>query len=152
MTKHVELRKKLVQLKEEFQEVKFTLVNDSNEKLKLKTSQIYHDSEAVEKESPPDFKKKLESAIVLAGSKHSFECIVVGTEPLEVKWFKNGVEIHNSDTILTSYNKSTGAISITILNANINDNALYSCKVSNELGVAETSAYLKVKGIFKSKQ
>lgn len=144
-----------MQLKNEFQEIKFTLVNEADEKSKRRTSQIYHDSEAVEKEIPPDFTRKLESAIVLAGAKHCFECIVIGTEPREVQWFKNGIEIYDSSSsetkessiFTTSYNKSTGAISITINSATTDDNALYACRVSNNLGMAETSAFLKVKGI-----
>lgn len=146
VTKNVELKNNLIQLKNDFQEVKFTLINDEGEKVKLMTSQIYHDSEAIEKETPPDFTRKMESAIVLAGGKHCFECVVVGSEPREVKWFKNGVEIFDSETIVTSYIQTTGAISITISNANVSDNGLYACRVSNNMGLAETSAFLKVKG------
>lgn len=135
-----------MQLKNEFQEAKTSLVNEADEKSKRRTSQMYHDSEAVEKDSAPDFTRKLESVIVLEGSKHCFECIVVGTEPRQVQWLKNGQEIYDSEKVLTSYSKSTGAISLSINSASQEDNALYACRVSNNLGMAETSAFLKVKG------
>jgi hypothetical protein len=119
----------------------------ASNKVVTKTSQIYLDSEAVEKETPPDFRRKLESAIVLAGAKHCFECVVCGTQPFEIKWQKNGVDINNSENLVTTFNKTTGVANITITNASQADNALYSCRVSNELGMAETSAFLKVKGV-----
>jgi hypothetical protein len=126
--------------------VKVTFVE--NEKLKqIKTSQLYHDSEALEIDTAPDFKKKLESAIVLASSKHTFECTVTGTQPFEIKWFKNGIEIDTlAANISSSFNETLGLLQLIIHNTQLSDNALFSCRVVNDLGMAETNAFLKVKG------
>ena len=119
-------------------------------KAKKRTSQIYHESALADTESP-DFVKKLESTVVLNGSKHSFECIVNEAPDMTIRWYKNGVELLSSDQSLTNYDKKSGVCTLSMPEVNLNDNALYSCKVSNYFGMAETSAYLKVKEAVKSK-
>ncbi len=114
---------------------------------KVKVSQIYHEAPAVEPDLAPDIKKKLESCIVLDGSKYTFECIVIGTLPFEIKWFKNGTQLDQKDEKYSfNFDDKTGSISLVIKKVTTNENALFSCRVINELGMAETSAYLKVKG------
>lgn len=119
-------------------------------KTKKRTSQIYHESALADSESP-DFSKKLESTVVLNGFKHSFECIVNEAPEMTIKWYKNGIELQNTEQTLISYDNKTGLCTLLIPEANLNDNALYSCKASNYFGMAETSAYLKVKEAVKSK-
>ncbi len=127
---------------------KFEQQKKESEKVKIKTSQIYLESPALEPEIPPDIKKRLESVIVLDGSKHVFECLAIGTKPFEIKWFKNGVELGHEDSNYSfGYDDRTGSISLTINQVDSNENALFSCRVTNDLGMAETSAYLKVKGM-----
>jgi len=70
---------------------------------------------------------------------------------LEIKWFKNGVEIENTLNSQIQYDTKTGLCSLTINKVNASDNALFSCKASNRFGLAETSAHLKVKELVKSK-
>lgn len=136
VTKSINLLNSFIELKE-----------NSNKR----TSQIYHESPAVDSECGPDFLKKLESTIVPTGSKHLYECIVNEAPNLEIKWFKNGVEIENTLDSLIQYDTKTGLCSLTINKVNTSDNALFSCKASNRFGLAETSAHLKVKELVKSK-
>lgn len=145
VNKNIDLLNSLTEIKENTETIRISL----NEKTKQRTSQIYHESELVDAEVAPDFKKKLESAIVLTGSKFSFECIATGSRPFDVKWFKNGVEIKDSQNVSIDFNDQLGYIGLTIHEASQNDNALYSCRVSNDLGMAETSAYLKIKDVVK---
>ena len=119
-------------------------------KSKQRTSQIYHDSPMIEPELPPDFVKRLESAIVLTSSSHTFECIVAGTRPFDIKWYKNGIELQEGKKFSINFNEDSGFISSVIQNANQSDNALFTCRINNELGQAETSAFLKVKGKIQS--
>ena len=124
---------------------------ENEPKTKKRTSQIYHESALADYESP-DFVKKLESTIVLNGLKHSFECIVNEAPDMTIQWYKNGVELHNtSEQTLISYDQKTGLCTLLMPEVNLNDNALYSCKASNYFGMAETSAYLKVKEAVKPK-
>ena len=151
VTKNIDLCNNFIQLKTDFEEAKKELNEKETEKVKLKTSQIYLESPIVEQELPPDFTKRLESAIAFLGSKHSFECIFSGTPPLTVKWFKNGVEIEPSSNLMITYDEKNGICVLTLNDVSHNDNALFACRVNNELGMAETSAYLKVKEISKPK-
>ena len=121
---------------------------ENEQKSKIR-SQIYHESPLVEPEIAPDFVKRLESAFVFTSSSHTFECVVKGSRPFDIKWFKNGEVVvpENNQRISTNFQNETGIISLCIHEANQSDNSLFSCRVSNELGAAETSAYLKVKGM-----
>ncbi len=153
-TRNIDLLNNFIELKDHSETSRVTL----NEKLieneikskQQRTSQIYHDSPMVEPELPPDFVKRLESAIVLTSSSHTFECIVTGTRPFEIKWFKNGIELQESKNFSINFNEDSGSISLVIQNANHNDNALFTCRINNQLGQAETSAFLKVKGKIQS--
>jgi hypothetical protein len=138
------LQKILLELQKDIAEV---IKNLQSEKLKDKASQIYHEAPAVEPDIAPDMIKRLESSIVLDGSKCILECIAVGNRPFEIKWFKNGIEINDKNqNYVFNFNDKTGSIALVINKITKNDNALFSCRVINKLGMAETSAYLKVKG------
>lgn len=143
VTKNIDLMNNLVQLKEDVENIKDKSVQ------KIKTSQIYHESSVLDDQIAPNFIKKLESAVVIKGSEYLFECVAEGTLPFEVNWLKNGVEIENGkDFILTSNDYN---LSLLIKKAQMEDNALFSCRIVNDLGMAETSAFLKVKEPSKPK-
>jgi hypothetical protein len=115
-------------------------------KQQLKTSQIYRESPIIEPELAPDFEKKLENIIALEGNKVTFECLVSGSAPLDIKWLKNGSELINSSNTIINHTPSNGMCTLTLNEVTTNDNAMYSCKANNQQGMCETSAYLKVKG------
>lgn len=141
----------LIELKNSLETLRVSMLeSEKAAATKIKTCQLYLDSEAVEKDTAPDFERKLESAIIFAGSRHTFECILIGTQPFEIKWFKNGISVDNFENISSNFNETTCLASLTIENATLNDNALFSCKVVNDLGLAETSAFLKVKGMYRT--
>lgn len=65
---------------------------------------------------------------------------------MTIKWFKNGCEIDvKSPNYSASFDESTGKSSLEIRKCDLNETALFSCRVSNALGMAESSAFLKVK-------
>lgn len=149
VTKHVDLFNNFIELKDKAEVVQTEItekIAESERINKTKISQIYLESPLIEPDIAPDFKKRLESAIVLTGAKHTFDCIAIGSQPLTIKWFKNGFELVNLNENSTSFDEASGLIQLIINRASLEDNALFSCRVTNELGMAETSAYLKVKG------
>jgi hypothetical protein len=146
-TKTIELLDNIMKLKTDTETLRSNLVNN-NTKFK---SQIYDDRNFSEMlYEPPDFKKRLESAIAFAGDKHLFECIVQGTRPISVNWTRNGQVIEEEENETKKYeifrDDKTGFCSLAVFNSEQEDNGQYSCRITNKLGTAETSAYLKVKG------
>jgi hypothetical protein len=135
--KNIELQNNFIDLKKNLNE------QIENEKAKIK---IYDEAPAVEFDIAPNIEKTLESSIVLEGSRYIFECKAVGTRPFNIKWFKNGVELNDNENYSFNYDDKTGCIVLIINRVTKSENALFSCRVTNELGMAETSAYLKVKG------
>ncbi len=146
VSKNIDLLNNFIQLKSDINVLRTNLGEKSVEKERKLMSQIYREQPPTEPQQAPDFEKKLESAIVLTGSRHLFECLAIGSQPFQINWSKNGVELVNSSNLTMSFNEKTGICQLILHEANLNDNALFSCKVSNDLGLAETSAYLKVKG------
>lgn len=61
----------------------------------------------------------------------------------EVRWFKDNLPLTSPD-YETRYDK--GLATLTIEETFSEDTARYTCKVSNPSGMAESSAYLTVKG------
>lgn len=148
--KTIDLKDKFVKLKTDINEVKSQFNAETQTPPPPKrTSQIYRELPAVEPLSPPDFQKKLESAIVLAGSRHYFECIVSGSQPMEIQWTKNDKNLTNSSNFKISFNEKTGVCLLVINETDQSDNALFACRATSELGLAETSAYIKIKEVAK---
>lgn len=120
---------------------------ENNQPLSIK-SKYYRSIDIEEKQVAPDFiVKRLESAIVKENTVHIFECVANGSKPLEIKWFKNGIELNLTKTeqYFHSFNDETQLCRLELKNVQFTDNGLYSCRVTNSLGMAETSAYLRVK-------
>lgn len=81
---------------------------------------------------------------------HSFECTVVGSTPMNIKWYKDGVELSDDSLNYEKvYNQENGFCSLKINKCKLDDSGLYSCRAINALGMAETSAYLKIKELIK---
>jgi hypothetical protein len=148
-TRNIDLLNNLIELKDHTENSRVTFsekLAEKEAKSKQRTSQVYHDSPIIVPEIPPDFVKRLESAIALTSTNHTFECIVTGSRPFDIKWYKNGVELQENENLSINIIEDSGVISLTLHKTTHSDNALFTCRVSNDLGLAETSAYLKVKG------
>jgi hypothetical protein len=72
---------------------------------------------------------------------------VSGSSPLEITWTKDGFGLIEETTpnFKTHFNKQTGLCSLSVIKCDMNESGLYSCKAKNAAGMAETSAYLKIK-------
>ncbi|XP_050422457.1 titin isoform X5 [Adelges cooleyi] len=79
------------------------------------------------------------------GQTAHFECrlIPVGDATMTVEWFRNGQPLETSSRITKSYD--FGYISLDISHVRDEDNGVYSCKATNVLGEAVTTASMHVR-------
>jgi hypothetical protein len=113
-------------------------------------SQVYSEPPLVDEPDnmPPQFKKRVESAIVFTGATHKFDCVVEGARPLAIAWLQDGREIVADSAAgrLVHVDEAAGLTSLTLVEASATrDTGLFSCRAVNEFGTAETSGHLKVK-------
>jgi hypothetical protein len=73
----------------------------------------------------------------------TFECIIDGTEPINVTWLKDQTVI-SSLTHDIQYER--GLATLTLSDVQRDDSAYYTCRANNFAGTMESSAYLIVKG------
>ena len=81
--------------------------------------------------------------VSLACFRFTFECRVESDTIPEVRWFKDNLPLTSPD-----YEKhfDRGLATLTIEEIFSEDTARYTCRVTNQAGMAESSAYLTVKG------
>lgn len=95
------------------------------------------------KYSSPQFTKLLKDAVTRENDKFTFECEVTGNPEPTVEWFKDGISIQNNPDYKTSFNK--GICRLVIEETFAADSARFTCRASNLVGNAETSANLSVR-------
>ncbi|XP_060064415.1 titin-like, partial [Ylistrum balloti] len=98
-------------------------------------------SAAVAKQ-PPKITLHLRDAEVMEGEKVTLECQVQSELPPEVTWYKDNLPL-NSPDYETKFN--LGCATLTIEETFSEDTARYTCRFTNEVGVAESSSYLHVR-------
>lgn len=76
--------------------------------------------------------------------KLNIQCSVEG-EPTSVTWYKDNISIDNNPDYQTS--NINNQYILTIEETFVEDSAKFTCRVENDTGFSETSAYLSVKGI-----
>lgn len=101
-----------------------------------------HETEPDEQLIPPSFSKILEPATAKEGDVFQFVCKVEGNPLPTVQWFKNSDCIDNSPDYVITYNNGEGILKFE--QVFLVDKAEYTCKASNELGLAQSCANLIV--------
>lgn len=101
----------------------------------------------------PFFIEKLEGiSVVRVGNSKVFECKVVGTPEISVRWFRDGHEIQQSVRHKMSFVNSVATLEICRLSEH--DSGKYFCEARNEAGTQSCTVELEVKGwlsfIFKN--
>lgn len=71
------------------------------------------------------------------------ECTVEGNPLPTVQWFKNESNIDNSPDYIITYNNGEAVLKFE--EVFVEDQATYTCKATNQVGQASTSASLSVK-------
>ena len=80
------------------------------------------------------------------GETQRFECQVIGFPTPTIRWFKDEVDITDSERYRVDYERELGVITLVIRNVTLGDEGLYQCRAENSEGYATTTAYLVVKG------
>lgn len=92
--------------------------------------------------SPPTFVKELSASTARKGNTHLLECTVTGNPLPTVQWYKNETNIDDSPDYAITYNNGEAVVKFDEVVAE--DAANYSCKATNRLGQASTTAKLEV--------
>ncbi|CAG0878668.1 unnamed protein product [Darwinula stevensoni] len=91
---------------------------------------------------PPVFTQPLHNLELNENQSAHFECrlIPVGDSNLKVEWFKNGIPIQQGSRVKTLHD--FGFVALDLAHVYPEDSGTYTCKATNELGTATTSATL----------
>ncbi|NXA32886.1 TITIN protein, partial [Eudromia elegans] len=92
---------------------------------------------------PPKFTKKLKKMDSIKGSFVHLECIVSGSHPISIQWYKDGQEITASDKHKYSFHDNTAFLEINKLEGT--DSGSYTCEATNTAGSNQCSGFLTVK-------
>ena len=92
----------------------------------------------------PRFIQPLQNAEITEGQRFTFECKLECEGNPKIEWFKDDMALSSPD-YQTSY--KDGNCKLTIEETFSEDTAKYTCKASTGLGMAETEAYLRVRGM-----
>lgn len=92
---------------------------------------------------PPSFITKPDPQTVYVGKRAMIQCVISGSAPLNVVWFKDNMALPSMPKKYeTSCEKNKHTLGITTVE--VADKGLYVCKVSNNVGTAECSMDLRV--------
>uniref|UniRef100_A0A8B9BHT5 Ig-like domain-containing protein n=1 Tax=Anser brachyrhynchus TaxID=132585 RepID=A0A8B9BHT5_9AVES len=85
---------------------------------------------------PPKFTKKLKKMDSIKGSFVHLECIVSGSHPISIQWYKDGQEITASEKHKYSFHDNTAFLEINKLEGT--DSGSYTCEATNKAGSSES--------------
>ena len=109
----------------------------------ISVSEISYEEEYI----APYFTKIIEDTTVTDGQEVTFEVVVVGHPPPEVRWFVDGTEIRDEPEYEIIY--EDGVCTLTLLEVIPEDEGEYVCIAINEVGEATCRAMLFVEGKVK---
>uniref|UniRef100_A0A7M4F762 Ig-like domain-containing protein n=1 Tax=Crocodylus porosus TaxID=8502 RepID=A0A7M4F762_CROPO len=81
---------------------------------------------------PPKFTKKLKKMDSIKGSFVHLECIVSGSHPISIQWYKDGQEITASEKHKYSFIDNTAFLEVSQLEGT--DSGSYTCEATNKAG------------------
>ncbi|CAN2388723.1 Immunoglobulin C-2 Type [Pristimantis euphronides] len=115
------------------------------------TSYLYrHDGSGSSSFSPPSFTKELQSLTTSEGQVVVLECRVKGTPPVNVEWFRQGIEIQDSPDFRILQKKPRCAsepeeiCTLVIAETFPEDAGVFTCTARNDYGSVTCSAQLTV--------
>lgn len=101
-------------------------------------------------ETAPEFIVPLKDAIISEGKQFKFECKLTGNPTPEILWLKDDLSVQNNPDYQTKFDAKDGACTLTIDETFVEDSARFTCRATNSVGKAETSALLTVAGTWST--
>lgn len=102
-------------------------------------------SAPIKKGEPPSFTIKLEACEAIDGDEVELTAKINGTDPISVKWFREGKPLENTAEFEQTY--VCGIARLVIAEVFPDDSGSYTIEVTNEWGKASFTAQLIVKGM-----
>lgn len=94
---------------------------------------------------PPNFIKPLQNCAASSGASLLLECTVEGNPLPTVQWFKDDICIDNVPSYGITYNNGEAILRLDDLTKN--DQAIYTCKATNVLGLDQCAASIEVNDV-----